>query len=109
MIRLQALTRRWLAQQRVARLRRQRDRRLAWLEAMEQGWRREREEQLADRRRRWNNPRRREDFNLLYNALESKNYQIFYYNIIILYLLSPLLIYTAFQSFKRHFTSYTSE
>ncbi|XP_075884917.1 IQ motif and ubiquitin-like domain-containing protein isoform X2 [Nelusetta ayraudi] len=69
-IRLQALTRRWLAQQRVARLRRQRDRRLAWLEATERGWRQEREEQQAERRRRWTNPRRMEDFNLLYNALE---------------------------------------
>lgn len=66
------MTRRWLAQQRVERLRRERDRRQTWLEAMERGWRQEKEEQLRDRRQRWKNPRRREDFNLLYHALESR-------------------------------------
>lgn len=81
MIRLQALIRRWLAQQRVERLRRERNRRLTWLEAMERGWRQEKEEQLRDRRQRWKNPRRREDFNLLYHALESR--------------LTPLILYVS--------------
>lgn len=70
-IRLQALTRRWLAQQEVDRVRRERDRRLAWLEMQERRRREEKEEQLRDRRQRWMNPQRREDFNLLYHALES--------------------------------------
>uniref|UniRef100_A0A671UH66 IQ motif and ubiquitin domain containing n=1 Tax=Sparus aurata TaxID=8175 RepID=A0A671UH66_SPAAU len=69
-IRLQALTRRWLAQQEVDRVRRERDRRLAWLEMQERRRREEKEEQLRDRRQRWMNPQRREDFNLLYHALE---------------------------------------
>lgn len=70
-VRLQALTRRWLAQQEVDRVRRERDRRLAWLEMQERRRREEKEEQLRDRRQRWMNPQRREDFNLLYHALES--------------------------------------
>ncbi|XP_067446973.1 IQ motif and ubiquitin-like domain-containing protein isoform X2 [Thunnus thynnus] len=69
-IRLQAFTRRWLAQQAVERLRRERDRRLAWLELQERRRREEKEEQLRDRRHRWLNPQRREDFTLLYHALE---------------------------------------
>lgn len=70
-VRLQALTRRWLAQQEADRVRRERDRRLAWLEMQERRRREEKEEQLRDRRQRWMNPQRREDFNLLYHALES--------------------------------------
>ncbi|KAL7402441.1 hypothetical protein ABVT39_015015 [Epinephelus coioides] len=69
-IRLQSFARRWLAQQEVARLRRDRDRRLAWLELQEKKRKEEKEEQLRDRRHRWMNPQRREDFNLLYHALE---------------------------------------
>ncbi|XP_044211545.1 IQ and ubiquitin-like domain-containing protein isoform X2 [Thunnus albacares] len=69
-IRLQAFTRRWLAQQAVERLRRERDRRLAWMELQEKRRREEKEEQLRDRRHRWLNPQRREDFTLLYHALE---------------------------------------
>ncbi|KAI3371743.1 hypothetical protein L3Q82_023600 [Scortum barcoo] len=69
-IRLQAFARRWLAQQEVDRLRRDRDRRMAWLELQERRRREEKEEQLRDRRQRWMNPQRREDFNLLYHALE---------------------------------------
>lgn len=72
MIRLQAFTRRWLARQEVDRLRRERDRRVAWLEVQERRRREEKEEQLRDRRQRWMNPQRREDFNLLYHALESR-------------------------------------
>uniref|UniRef100_A0A8C2YZK6 Ubiquitin-like domain-containing protein n=1 Tax=Cyclopterus lumpus TaxID=8103 RepID=A0A8C2YZK6_CYCLU len=69
---LQSFARRWLARQEVDRLRRDRDRRLAWLELQERRWAEEKEEQLKDRRRRWMNPQRREDFNLLYHALESR-------------------------------------
>ncbi|XP_059190427.1 IQ and ubiquitin-like domain-containing protein [Centropristis striata] len=69
-IRLQSFARRWLAQQEVDRLRRDRDRRLAWQEMQERRRREEKEEQLRDRRHRWMNPQRREDFNLLYHALE---------------------------------------
>ncbi|XP_044050149.1 IQ and ubiquitin-like domain-containing protein isoform X2 [Siniperca chuatsi] len=67
---LQSFARRWLAQQEVGRLRRERDRRMAWLELQERRRREEKEEQLRDRRHRWMNPQRREDFNLLYHALE---------------------------------------
>ncbi|XP_040895116.1 IQ and ubiquitin-like domain-containing protein [Toxotes jaculatrix] len=67
---LQSFARRWLAQQAVDRLRRERDRRLAWLELQERRRKEEKEEQLRDRRQRWMNPQRREDFNLLYHALE---------------------------------------
>ncbi|XP_023275715.1 IQ and ubiquitin-like domain-containing protein [Seriola lalandi dorsalis] len=67
---LQSFARRWLAQQAVDHLRRERDRRLAWLELQERRRREEKEEQLRDRRQRWLSPQRREDFNLLYHALE---------------------------------------
>lgn len=67
---LQSWARCWLSKQAVDRLRRERDRRLAWLEMQERRRRDEKEEQLRDRRQRWNNPQRREDFNLLYHALE---------------------------------------
>ncbi|KAM7415338.1 hypothetical protein PAMA_019931 [Pampus argenteus] len=69
-IRLQAFARRWLAQQAVERLRRERNRRLAWMEMQERRRKEDREEQLRDRRHRWMNPQRKEDFNLLYHALE---------------------------------------
>ncbi|XP_069018751.1 IQ motif and ubiquitin-like domain-containing protein [Embiotoca jacksoni] len=69
-IRLQSFTRRWLAQQAVDQVRRERDRRLAWLEMRERSWREEKEEQIRDRHQRWMKPQRREDFNLLYHALE---------------------------------------
>ncbi|XP_018560559.1 LOW QUALITY PROTEIN: IQ and ubiquitin-like domain-containing protein [Lates calcarifer] len=67
---LQSYARRWLARQEVERLRRERERRLAWMELQDRRRREEREEQLRDRRQRWMNPQRREDFNLLYRALE---------------------------------------
>ncbi|KAF1386387.1 hypothetical protein PFLUV_G00094300 [Perca fluviatilis] len=67
---LQSFARRWLAWQEVNRLTRDRDRRLAWLEHQETRRREEKEEQLRDRRQRWMSPQRREDFNLLYHALE---------------------------------------
>ncbi|CAL1591990.1 unnamed protein product [Knipowitschia caucasica] len=68
---LQAALRCWLAKQAVGRIRHDRDRRLAWLEAQEMRRRKEKEEQLRDRRERWSNPQRRDDFNLLYHALET--------------------------------------
>lgn len=71
-IRLQTFARRWLAQQAVDRLRKERARRLAWLEMQERRRNEEKEEQLRDRRNRWLNPKRQEDFNLLYQALESR-------------------------------------
>ncbi|KAM6926629.1 IQ motif and ubiquitin-like domain-containing protein [Lycodopsis pacificus] len=70
-IRLQSFTRRWLARQAVDRLRRDRDRRLAWQELQERRRREEKEEQLRNQHHRLMNPRRREDFNLLYRALET--------------------------------------
>lgn len=72
MIRLQTFARRWLAQQVVDHLRKERVRRLAWLEMQERRRNEEKEEQLRDRRNRWLNPKRQEDFNLLYQALESR-------------------------------------
>uniref|UniRef100_A0A665U3P6 Ubiquitin-like domain-containing protein n=1 Tax=Echeneis naucrates TaxID=173247 RepID=A0A665U3P6_ECHNA len=69
---LQSFARRWLALQAVNQMRRERDRRLAWLELQERKRREEKEEQLRDRRQRWLSPQRREDFNLLYHALESR-------------------------------------
>ncbi|XP_051915874.1 IQ and ubiquitin-like domain-containing protein [Hippocampus zosterae] len=69
-IRLQAHTRRWLSCRAVDRLRRQRDRRLAWLDLQERRRHEERAEQLQDSHNRWMQPRKREDLNLLYNALE---------------------------------------
>uniref|UniRef100_A0A668U7F3 IQ motif and ubiquitin-like domain-containing protein n=1 Tax=Oreochromis aureus TaxID=47969 RepID=A0A668U7F3_OREAU len=69
-IRLQTFARRWLAQQVVDHLRKERVRRLAWLEMQERRRNEEKEEQLRDRRNRWLNPKRQEDFNLLYQALE---------------------------------------
>lgn len=72
MIRLQTFARRWLAQQAVDHLRKERARRLAWLELQERRRNEEKEEQLRDRRNRWLNPKRQEDFNLLYQALESR-------------------------------------
>ncbi|XP_028287017.1 IQ and ubiquitin-like domain-containing protein [Parambassis ranga] len=67
---LQSHVRRWLATQRVDQLRRERARRLVWLEMNERRRIEEKEEQLRDRRRRWRNPQTREDFNLMYQALE---------------------------------------
>ncbi|XP_068423568.1 IQ motif and ubiquitin-like domain-containing protein isoform X2 [Clinocottus analis] len=67
---LQSYARCWLGRQVVDRLRRDRDRRLSWLELQARKRIEEREEQLRGRRRRWLNPQRREDFNLLYHALE---------------------------------------
>ncbi|XP_034035641.1 IQ and ubiquitin-like domain-containing protein [Thalassophryne amazonica] len=69
-IRLQTAARRWLARQAVEQLRRDRDRRLAWMDVQERRRREEKEEQLRDRQQRWMKPQSRDDFNLLYHALE---------------------------------------
>ncbi|XP_035521403.1 IQ and ubiquitin-like domain-containing protein [Morone saxatilis] len=67
---LQSFTRRWLAQQEVAGLRRERNRRIAWLDMQDRMRAEDKEKQLRDRRQRWMNPQTREDFNLKYQALE---------------------------------------
>ncbi|XP_019935100.2 IQ motif and ubiquitin-like domain-containing protein [Paralichthys olivaceus] len=67
---LQSFARRWLARQVVDQLRKERDRRLAWLEVQKSRGTQEKEEQLRDRQRRWMNPQRKEDLNLMYHALE---------------------------------------
>ncbi|XP_008409464.1 IQ and ubiquitin-like domain-containing protein isoform X2 [Poecilia reticulata] len=67
---LQSYVRRWLAQEEVEQLRRERARRLAWFDLQERKCKEEKEAQLRERRRRWKNPQTREDFNLLYHALE---------------------------------------
>lgn len=72
MVVLQAWARRWLAQRKVAALRRQRDRRLTWLEEEDQRRREEKKEQLRERHQRWSNPQRPEDFNQLHRSVASK-------------------------------------
>lgn len=69
---LQSFVRRWLAQQRVSVLRRERDRRLAWEEEQLRRRREEKKEQLMERHHRWSNPQRRDDFNQLYRSVASK-------------------------------------
>ncbi|KAG7456048.1 hypothetical protein MATL_G00247600 [Megalops atlanticus] len=67
---LQVYARRWQAKRRMNELRREKQRRLEWLEKEEARKRREKEEQKqADFQRRMN-PETKEDFSLLYNALE---------------------------------------
>ncbi|XP_054878630.1 IQ and ubiquitin-like domain-containing protein isoform X2 [Poeciliopsis prolifica] len=67
---LQSYIRRWLAQEEVEQLRRERARRLAWFDLQERKCKEEKEAQLRERRRRWMNPQNKEDFNLLYHALQ---------------------------------------
>uniref|UniRef100_A0A3P9K5U2 IQ motif and ubiquitin domain containing n=1 Tax=Oryzias latipes TaxID=8090 RepID=A0A3P9K5U2_ORYLA len=69
---LQSLARRWLAQKAVDQLRNEQSRQLAWLEMQERRRESEKEDQQRDLYQRRMNPKRREDFNLLYKALESK-------------------------------------
>ncbi|XP_056137576.1 IQ and ubiquitin-like domain-containing protein [Lampris incognitus] len=69
-IQLQSYVRRWRAQQLVEGLRRDRERRLAWLEMEERRRREEKEERFRDQHRRRLNPQSREDFTLIYNTLE---------------------------------------
>uniref|UniRef100_A0A3P9LSD5 IQ motif and ubiquitin domain containing n=1 Tax=Oryzias latipes TaxID=8090 RepID=A0A3P9LSD5_ORYLA len=67
---LQSLARRWLAQKAVDQLRNEQSRQLAWLEMQERRRESEKEDQQRDLYQRRMNPKRREDFNLLYKALE---------------------------------------
>ncbi|KAM4734897.1 IQ motif and ubiquitin-like domain-containing protein isoform 2-T2 [Anableps anableps] len=67
---LQSYVRRWLAQKTVDQLRKERIRRLTWFQLQDRKCKEEKEEQLRDRRKRWMNPQSREDFSLLYHALE---------------------------------------
>ncbi|PWA30391.1 hypothetical protein CCH79_00017678 [Gambusia affinis] len=67
---LQSYIRRWLAQEEVEQLRRERARRLAWFDLQERKCKEEKEAQLRERRKRWMNPQTKEDFNLLYHALQ---------------------------------------
>ncbi|XP_061578779.1 IQ and ubiquitin-like domain-containing protein [Cololabis saira] len=67
---LQSYARRWLAQQTVDRLKKERKRRLDWLELQNKRREEEKEEQLRDRRQRWKKPQTRSDINLQYCALE---------------------------------------
>ncbi|KAF6717715.1 IQ and ubiquitin-like domain-containing protein [Oryzias melastigma] len=67
---LQSLVRRWLAQKALDLLRDEQSRRLAWLEMQERRREEEKEEQLKDLQQRRMNPKTKEDFNLLYKALE---------------------------------------
>ncbi|MEQ2166880.1 hypothetical protein GOODEAATRI_032910, partial [Goodea atripinnis] len=69
---LQSYVRRWLAQEAVEQLKKERTRRLAWFEMQDRRCKEEKEEQLRDRRNRWMNPQSTEDFSLLYHALESR-------------------------------------
>lgn len=61
---LQSHVRRWLAQEKVEQMRKERLRRLAWFQLQEKN---HKEEQL----RRRLNPQSRQDYDLLYSALES--------------------------------------
>ncbi|XP_058500700.1 IQ and ubiquitin-like domain-containing protein isoform X1 [Solea solea] len=67
---LQSYARRWLAQKVVEQLKMDRDRRLAWHELREKRRRLEREEQLRELHQRWMRPQKKEDLDLLYQALE---------------------------------------
>lgn len=74
---MQSLVRRWLAQKALDLLRDEQTRRLAWLEMQERRREEEKEEQLKDLQQRRMNPKTKEDFNLLYKALESKPSSLF--------------------------------
>ncbi|XP_062858578.1 IQ and ubiquitin-like domain-containing protein isoform X2 [Trichomycterus rosablanca] len=63
-------TRRWLAQQFMAHLRQERKLRLAWMEEEERRKVEEKEKQIKAEYYRRMNPEKKEDFSLLYNALE---------------------------------------
>ncbi|XP_062858594.1 IQ and ubiquitin-like domain-containing protein isoform X4 [Trichomycterus rosablanca] len=69
-ITIQTYTRRWLAQQFMAHLRQERKLRLAWMEEEERRKVEEKEKQIKAEYYRRMNPEKKEDFSLLYNALE---------------------------------------
>ena len=69
---LQSYFRRWQARHIVDELRRDRDRRLQWEEQEELRKRREKEMRIKNEFERRMNPKTKEDFDLVYAALESK-------------------------------------
>ncbi|KAF5907521.1 IQ and ubiquitin-like domain-containing protein isoform X1, partial [Clarias magur] len=70
-ITIQAHTRRWLAKRLTSQLRLDKELRLAWIEREERRKKEEKEEQIRAEYNRRMNPQNRNDFVLLYNALES--------------------------------------
>lgn len=71
-ITIQKYIRRWLAKLRTTRLRLEKELCLAWAEKEERRKKEEKEEQIRAEYHRRMNPEKKEDFTLLYNALESK-------------------------------------
>ncbi|CAL8291807.1 unnamed protein product [Boreogadus saida] len=67
---LQSYVRRWRAVRQVKELRRDKERRLAWLKEVQRRRKEEEEEQRKDELKRRRNPQRKEDFSLLYSYLE---------------------------------------
>ncbi|XP_026874591.2 IQ and ubiquitin-like domain-containing protein isoform X2 [Electrophorus electricus] len=68
---IQTYTRRWQAKQIAAQLRLDKELRVTWAEREERRKREEKEEQIRAEYHRRMNPEKKEDFALLYNALES--------------------------------------
>ncbi|MCI4381860.1 hypothetical protein PGIGA_G00256870 [Pangasianodon gigas] len=69
-ITIQTHTRRWLAKRLTTQLRLDKELRLAWVEREERRKKEEKEEQIRAEYHRRMNPEKKEDFALLYNALE---------------------------------------
>lgn len=69
---IQSHTRRWLAKRLTTQLRLNKELRLAWMEKEERRKEEEKQEQIRAEYHRRMNPEKKEDFALLYNALESK-------------------------------------
>ncbi|XP_053340517.1 IQ and ubiquitin-like domain-containing protein [Clarias gariepinus] len=70
-ITIQTYTRRWLAKRLTTQLRLDKELRLAWIEREEKRKKEEKEDQIRAEYNRRMNPQNRNDFVLLYNALES--------------------------------------
>lgn len=71
-ITLQTYVRRWLAKRFTDSLRQAKELHLAWLENEKKRKEAEKEQGIRDEYRRWMNPERKADFDLLYNALKSE-------------------------------------
>ncbi|XP_057185182.1 IQ and ubiquitin-like domain-containing protein isoform X2 [Triplophysa rosa] len=67
---LQTYLRRWLAKSFTDGLRQAKELHLAWLENEKRRKKEEKEQGIRDKYRRWMNPERKADFDLLYNALK---------------------------------------
>lgn len=76
-ITIQTYTRRWLAKRLTTQLRLDKELRLAWIEREEKRKKEEKEDQIRAEYNRRMNPQNRNDFVLLYNALESKYEYVF--------------------------------